>query len=188
MKRLGGILLTLTALMPAAQPALAHHTEIRAGDVVDRESLKEFVLSAAAYGGKSTSAAECLAVMEGFRADEAWKQGSIYLFVLAEDGTVILHGGNPDLEDRNLIDLEDSNGVRFTRELIEAAAEGGGFVEYLFDDPAVEGDEETGSPKVSYAIPWSTPHGDVILASGFYPGSVSTKVTIESWGQVKGGT
>ena len=186
MKRLRGIILTLTTPWLAAQPALAHHTEVTAADVVDRESLKEFVLSAAQYGGQSTTAAECERVMQEFRADEAWMQGSIYLFVLAPDGTVLLHAGNQDLEGRNLIDLEDSNGVESTRELIAAAAEGGGFVEYLFDDPAIEGDEETGSPKVSYVIPWSTPHGDVILGSGFYPGSVSTGLQGQAWGQVKG--
>ena len=186
MKCLRGIILALTALWPAANPAFAHHLEVEAGDVVDRESLKAFVLVAAEYGGKSTTAAECERVMQEFRADEAWKQGSIYLFVLAPDGTVLLHGGNPALEGQNLIDLEDSNGIEFTRELIAAASEGGGYVEYLFDDPAVEGDEESGSPKVSYVIPWTTPHQDVILGSGFYPGTTPTEVGEESWGQVKG--
>ncbi len=186
MKRLRGIVLTLTTLWPAAYPALAQEMEVTAGDVVDRESLKAFVLSAAEYAGQSTTASECLAVMQEFRADEAWKQGSIYLFVLAPDGTVMLHGGNPDIEGRNLIDLEDSNGVRFTRELIAAAAEGGGYVEYLFDDPAVEGDEERGSPKVSYVIPGSAPGKDVILGSGFYPESASTGVPGQAWGQLKG--
>ena len=186
MKLLRGIILALTALGPAAHPALAHHLEVEAGDVVDRESLKAFVLVAAEYAGQATTADECERVRQEFRADDAWHQGSIYLFFLAPDGTVILHGGNPELEGRNLIDLEDSNGVRFTRELIAAAAEGGGYVEYLFDDPAVEGDEEAGSPKVSYVIPWSTPHQDVILGSGFYPGSASTEVPGQSWGQLKG--
>ena len=41
------------------------------------------------------------------------------------------------------------------QELLSAAAEGGGYVEYLWDDPAVAGDEETGSPKVGYAVPYT---------------------------------
>ena len=56
---------------------------------------------------------------------------------------------------RNLYDLKDSNGVKIMQEILAAAAEGGGYVEYLWDDPAVAGDEETGSHKVGYAVPYT---------------------------------
>ena len=62
------------------------------------------------------------------------------------------------------------------QELLSAAAEGGGYVEYLWDDPAVAGDEETGSPKVGYAVPYTALGEEFILGSGFYPGSASTAV------------
>ena len=35
-----------------------------------------------------------------------------------------------------MIDLEDANGVKILQELIAVAAEGGGYVEYLWPDPA----------------------------------------------------
>ena len=54
-------------------------------------------------------------------------------------------------EGRNWIDLEDVNGYKIIRGLIDAAEAGGGFVEYYWDNPAIEGDEEAGLPKVSYA-------------------------------------
>ncbi len=186
MKRLTVVLmLALATLLPAVHPAVAQDPEVTAGDVVDRETLKAFVLAAKEYANKATTLPEYIALLGEFRAEGTWKQGSIYLFVIALNGTVFFHGVNPDLEGQNLIDLEDSNGVKITQSLIAAAAEGGGYVEYLWDNPAVEGDEETGSPKVSYAIPYSALGQDFLLGSGFYPEPASTAVEGHSWGQLK---
>ena len=175
-----------TALMLALAtllPAIAQDAEVTAGDVVDRETLKAFVLAAKAYADNATSLAEYLAVLQEFRTEGAWKQGSIYLFVSTTDGLMLLHGANPDLEGQNLYELEDANGVKIVQELIAAAADGGGYVEYLWPDPQIEGD--TGSPKVSYAIPYSALGQDFVLGAGFYPGSASTAVADQSWGQLK---
>ena len=66
MKRLTVVLiLALATLSPAVHPAIAQDAEITAGDVVDRETLKAFVLAAAAYADKATSLAEYLAVLAG---------------------------------------------------------------------------------------------------------------------------
>ena len=182
MKRLTAVLmLALASLLPAT----AQDAEITAGDVVDRETLKAFVLAAAAYGNQATSLSEYLAILQEFRTEGPWKQGSIYLFLFNTEGLFILHGADPDLEGQNLIDLEDPNGVKIVQELIAVAAEGGGYVEYLWPDPAVEGDEETGSLKVSYGIPYSALGQNFVLGSGFYPGSASTSVEAQSWGQLK---
>ena len=184
MKRLtAGIILALAALSPAVHPAIAQDPEVTAADVVDRETLKAFVLAAKANADKATTLAEYISLLAGLRLEGPWKHGSIYLFVLNTDGNVIFHGHDPSLEGQNLIDLEDANGVKFVQELIAAAAEGGGYVEYLWPDPQIEGD--TGSPKVSYAIPYSALGQDFILGSGFYPGSASTAVENQSWGQLK---
>ncbi|MDE2716740.1 MAG: hypothetical protein OXI33_06950, partial [Chloroflexota bacterium] len=74
-----------------------------------------------------------------------------------------------------------------TQVLIAAAAEWGVFVDYLLDHPATEGDVETGSSKVGYAVPYSAFGQDVIVGSGFYPESPATAVAGQSWGWVKGG-
>lgn len=41
----------------------------------------------------------------------------------------------------------------------------------MFDNPAVQGDEETGSPKIAYATGFRMPSRDqvFVVASGFYP-------------------
>ena len=48
------------------------------------------------------------------------------------------------------------NGTPFVEQIIAAARAGGGFVEYFWDDPTVVGDEDTGSPKVSYALSFTS--------------------------------
>jgi hypothetical protein len=171
--------------LPTPGPAVAQEEPITASDVVDRETLKAFVLAAKEYANKATTLPQYIALLGEFSAEGTWKQGSIYLFVIALNGTYVLHGGNPDLEGKNLIDLEDANGFKITQSLIAAAAEGGGYVEYLWDNPTVAGDEETGSSKVSYAIPYSALGQDFLLGSGFYPEPASTAVAGQSWGQLK---
>ena len=63
--------------------------------------------------------------------------------------------------------------MRYLRELLASGEAGGGFVEYLFDNPAVEGDEERGSRKIAYATGYrSAGSGTTFVgASGFYPDS-----------------
>ena len=184
MKRLtAALILSLASVLPAVHPAIAQDSEVTAGDVVDRETLKAFVHAAKAYGDKATSLPEYLNILEEFRTEGPWKQGSIYLFLFTTEGLFILHGADPSLEGQNLIDLEDDNGVKIVQELIAVAADGGGYVEYLWPDPQIEGD--TGSPKVSYAIPYSALGQDFVLGSGFFPESASTAVEDQSWGQLK---
>ena len=179
-------ILALAALAPAAHPASAQDSEITAADVVDRETLRDFVHAAVAYAEQATTLAEYLGILQEFRVEGRWRQGAIYIYVLLPDGTIAFHGANQDLEGVSLWDFEDSNGVMYTQDLIAAAAEGGGYVDYLFDNPAIEGDEETGSPKVGYAVPFSAFGQDVVVGSGFYPESPGTAVTEQSWGQLKG--
>ena len=138
--------------------------------LVDRESLKAFVLEAREYLDSFQTLSGHRDALESFRAGGEWKQGSVYLYVGTTDGVVVFHAADPDLEGRNLYDLEDANGVKIMQEILAAAAEGGGYVEYLWDDPAVAGDEETGSPKVGYAVPYTALGEEFILGSGFYPG------------------
>ncbi len=150
--------------------------QITARDVVDKKTLKAFVEVAKEYA-KSYPFSEDIA--EEFRQEGGkWKHEDIYLAVLNSDGVIVFHAANSALEGQNLIDFEDPNGVKYTQELIAASAAGGGFVEYYFDNPAVDenGDGELlgdpiGSPKISYAIPITDPETsmELTLLSGFYP-------------------
>lgn len=150
--------------------------QITARDVVDKKTLKAFVEAAKKYA-KSFPFSED--IEEEFRQEGGgWKHESIYLAVLNSEGTIVFHAANSALEGQSLINFEDPNGVKYVQELIAAAAAGGGFVEYYFDNPAVDenGDGELvgdpiGSPKISYATPITDPQTgmELTLLSGFYP-------------------
>jgi len=150
--------------------------QITARDVIDKKTLKAFVEAAKEYA-KSFPFSEDIA--EEFRQEGGrWKHEAIYLAVLNSDGVIVYHAANAALEGQNLINFEDPNGVKYVQELIAAAAAGGGFVEYYFDNPAVDengdGDllgDPIGSPKISYATPITDPQTGMELTflSGFYP-------------------
>ena len=92
--------------------------------MVDRESLKAFVLEAREYLDSFKTLSGYRDALESFRAGGEWKQGSVYLYVGTTDGVIVFHAADPDLEGRNLYDLEDANGVKIMQEILAAA--GGG--------------------------------------------------------------
>ncbi|MCY4354031.1 MAG: cache domain-containing protein [Truepera sp.] len=154
--------------------------EVTAAEVVDRETLATFVKAAAkAYrDAMLTPGMRELGNTKNALRQEGgdWKSGAVYVFVISTDGYTLFHGGFPlrfeglQFED---IDRQDINGVRYLRELLAAGEAGGGYVEYMFDNPAVEGDEETGSPKIAYATGFRLPGRDqvFVVTSGIYPSS-----------------
>lgn len=161
---------TTAIVLFLAAPAAAQ-MDATAADVMDRDSLMQFVQRAKAVVDQAASDSASVynfADME-FRPQGDWNQGSIYIFILKTDGVIFFHGANIDLEGVNLWDRADRNGVLYTQELIRTAEAGGGFVEYLFDNPDVMGDEEEGSPKVGYAALLSFEDENLVIGSGFYP-------------------
>ena len=154
--------------------------DVTAADVVDRETLKAFVqgtMESYLVALKQVGFSELHQLQDFFREEGGpWRQGSIYFFFFTTNGYVLFHGADRSLETQTLLDLEDINGIKILQELIKAAKSGDGYVEYHFDDPAVMGDEDTGSPKVSYAeiavLDESTPglgrEITIVLGAGFY--------------------
>ena len=165
-------ILGLAVGFSALQPALAQDMGITAREVLDRETLKAFVRSGKAYVEGITDAAR---IDDLF--NEQWKFGSVYLYVSNDEGVVLWHGANAALVDQDLSGLKDQfTGAPFVEELIAAANSGGGYVEYHFDDPSIEGDEDHTSPKLGYVEPFTSPLPDlftdqeVFIGSGIYLG------------------
>ena len=164
--------LLLAGLSSALQPVGAQGTGITAREVLDRETLKAFVKSAKAHVEGLTESGQIDEFLE-----EQWKFESVYIFISNDEGVQRWHGGNPALVDQDLSGLKDQvSGALFVQELIAAAKSGGGYVEYHFDDPTVEGDEDNTSPKVSYVETFTSPLPDLfpdqnmIIGSGLYTG------------------
>ena len=156
---------------PPPPPAMPEPPQIRAEEVVDRETLRLFVEEAVRIASAEiASADEAYAWFDAnFRPEGPWRHGEIYLYAIDLNGVSFFSAATPDLEGTDLSDLTGVEGVRINEELIAAATAGGGFVEYLWPNPAVEGDEETGSPKLGYAALLSIGDLDLVLGSGIYP-------------------
>ncbi len=165
-------ILGVAVVFSALQPALAQDMGITAREVLDRETLKAFVRSGKTYVEGITDAARIDDLL-----NEQWKFGSVYLYISNDEGVILWHGANAALVDQDLSGLEDQfTGALFVQELIAAARSGGGYVEYHFDDPSIEGDEDHTSPKLGYVEPFTSPLPDlypdqeVFIGSGIYLG------------------
>ena len=162
------------AVAATFDPSIIAPPEVTAADVVDRETLKAFVRGTVesyfnALGEFGID--ELLPHQDIFREEGGpWRDGSIYFFLFTTEGHVIFHGANRARELRDASLWEDVNGVKVAQELIKVAQAGGGFVEYYFDDPAVTGDEDVGSPKVGYAELFTFQGREYVLGAGFYTG------------------
>lgn len=84
-----------------------------------------------------------------------------YFYAITAQGVVQTHP-NPKVEGKNLYDAPDPDGVFFTKQQIELAARGGGFVMFRFPRPG--GTQPL--PKVAYATEF-TPYGWT-LSGGIY--------------------
>ena len=150
---------------------------VTASEVVDRETLIAFVEAAAETfrnavmsEGYSDLTAE---VRNAFRLEGGdWKSGSIYLWVVSSGGFTLFHGSEPYREGKPTDMVRtDSQGIKIAEELIGGALrEGRKFLRYHYDNPAIEGDEETGSPKLGYAVRLQRPNSDekIVIGSGIY--------------------
>ena len=147
-----------------------------ASQVVDRETLITFVEEAArAYreAVMSEGYRGLTGVRNAFRTEGGdWKSGSIYLWVVSGGGVTLFHGSEPWREGKPT-DMwrTDSQGIQIAQELIVGARrEGKRFLRYHYDNPAIEGDEETGSPKFGYAVSFPVPNSDQrgVIGSGIY--------------------
>lgn len=99
------------------------------------------------------------AAFEAFQAPgPPFHDRDLYIFVLNRDGIVQAHGVDPALAGQDRLDLKDSNGRAFVREIV--AMQDQGWVDYLYNDPF------TGKilPKQTYIVRV----GDYLVCVGAY--------------------
>ena len=179
--------------VPAQMPIELPKPAVTASQVVDRETLITFVEEAAkVYQGAvlSEGYSAITGIRNAFREEGGdWKSGSIYLWVVSGGGIILFHATEPFREGRPTdLTRTDINGVRFAEELIGGARrEGRKFLRYHCDDPTIEGDEDTGSPKLGYAVSFSVPNSEqkAVIGSGIYLGgdgaSFDTDAISKAW-------
>ncbi len=149
---------------------------VTASEVVDRETLIAFVDTAAKTYSEavlSEGYSDLTGVRNAFRLEGGdWKSGSIYLWVVSGGGVTLFHGSEPYREGKPTDMVRtDSQGIKIAEELIGGARrDGHSFLLYHYDNPAIEGDEETGSPKFGYAVSFQAPNSEQrgVIGSGIY--------------------
>jgi len=85
----------------------------------------------------------------------------LYVFVIDFKGVCVAHGANKALIGKNFMELKDSNGRQFMKELIDGAkSKGKGWQDYYWTNPTTKKIEA----KSSYYVK----EGDFIFACGIY--------------------
>ncbi|MCY0966700.1 cache domain-containing protein [Parathalassolituus penaei] len=93
-----------------------------------------------------------------------------YFFCYTADGVNLVHSTQPDLEGKNLMDLQDENGQYVIRDLLAIARKGGGFYQYLWRKPTNGLDQV----KLSYVI--TIPRMGWMMGTGIYVDDIIRQV------------
>jgi two-component system cell cycle sensor histidine kinase/response regulator CckA len=95
-----------------------------------------------------------------------------YYFAIRMDGMVMLNANRPELERKNLLDLQDTHGKNFIKELIKIARQSGeGFDKYYWVKPGVEGNNFKKISFIKLFEPYSW-----IIGAGLYVDDVEEQI------------
>ena len=98
-----------------------------------KKEAKSFVANAINF---YKSSGKDIALAEFTNPKGPFVQDEMYVFVLDLKGAMIAHGVNEKYIDKNFIDLKDSDGKSFIRDIVDMVKEKGrGFVEYKWYNP-----------------------------------------------------
>jgi methyl-accepting chemotaxis protein len=101
-----------------------------------------------------------------------FEDNSGYVFIYESDGTCVAMPVNKPMIGKNFIHLKDENGVLLLKEMIDAAKNGGGIVEYMWP----KAKDQKAVPKFSYAIGFE-PY-NWMLGTGVYVDNVEKEVAL----------
>lgn len=124
----------------------------------DRDDAKALVKRAAAYvkyQGKEKALAE-IRTPKGM-----FDKGELYVFAYDLQGVMLAHPKNPALIGQNLINVPDTEGKLFRKEIVEKAkSQGSGWVDYVYLNPETN--------KQEHKTTYFQKVDDIILCCGIY--------------------
>jgi len=104
-----------------------------------QQEAKEWVARAIAFYKR---AGKAIALSEFSNHAGPFVEGEKYIFVLSLKGTMLAHGVNEKYIGHDFIDVKDSEGKSFIREIINAAkTSGSGLIEYKWFNPITKKDQ-----------------------------------------------
>lgn len=128
------------------------------GSASEKDVAKAMVEEAAVYlnaQGKDKALAELN------KAKGVFDKGELYVFAYDLQGAIVAHPKNAKLVGKNLLDVPDSDGKFFRKEIVEVAKmKGTGWVDYKYLNPGTKKPEQ----KTTYV----KKAGDIILCAGAY--------------------
>ncbi len=204
---LSAIILMFSCIVGLSGPVFAQQQvpdggytpDTAADEVVDAATLKLFVKEAvkvvkSSFADSRNTRFDELSLY--FRMEDGpWRSGSLYIFIMYDDGEVVFNASSPILE-KTTLDITDRNGCNVGDEIVRVIEgedrkckdlgllpeDSDGFLEYLWDDPEnpddndirfhVDGDKTISpgfSPKLSYVEGLKVGGRKIIAGSGIYP-------------------
>jgi signal transduction histidine kinase len=91
---------------------------------------------------------------------EGFKDGELYVYCFAPDGTAVAHGGNPAMVGKNLIEMKDPDGLKPVQVLLETGKKGPGWYDFKWQNPETK--------KVQAKSAYVIKTGDDTCAVGYY--------------------
>jgi cytochrome c len=128
------------------------------GAMASQKEAKALVEKAAAYvkaNGKDA------AIKEFSKAKSQFDKGDLYVVAYDMSATIVAHPKNPKLIGKNLMDVPDTDGKLFRKEIVETAkTKGSGWVDYKYLNPETK--------KVEAKTTYILKVGDLVLCCGAY--------------------
>ena len=86
------------------------------------------------------------ATIAAINAGGSFKDGELYVFMITAEGVAVANAADHSNVGKNSIDLKDSAGKLYVREILDSATEDGAWVHYMRINPATGEDQ----PKMSW--------------------------------------
>lgn len=93
-----------------------------------------------------------------------------YFFIYKADGTNLVHPRQPELVGKNWIDLEDTQGRKVIRDLIELGRQGGSFYQYVWNKPSSDNDAQ------KLGLSFFLDKWDWMIGSGLYLDDIAAQI------------
>jgi cytochrome c len=131
---------------------------VAVSQATERDDAKRLVKQAAAYvkyQGKEKALAE-ISTPKGM-----FDKGELYVFAYDLQGVMLAHPKNPSLIGQNLLNVADTEGKLFRKEIVEKAkSQGSGWVDYVYLNPETNRQEHKST--------YFQKVGDIIMCCGVY--------------------
>ena len=102
--------------------------------------------------------------------DRQFRDGEIYAFIYASNGTIVAHGGMPELAGTDSQYLRDGFGANMHDLIVEGASPYGKWIEYWWPNPVVDASRD------ELKLTWVRSYGEHMFGAGMYPESPDDEI------------